>query len=115
MASERYNDWKPYITYTSVNRPSPCVTSYACINISMQVCPLGPYYLPSYAQGVRTGIKVLGPHLIGLDPTEIARVNDVMDFQLKGHPYVKSALDMACWDILGKVAPDGKRKTGVLS
>lgn len=26
-----------------------------------------------------------------------------MDHNLKGHPYVKSALDMACWDILGKV------------
>jgi L-alanine-DL-glutamate epimerase-like enolase superfamily enzyme len=27
-----------------------------------------------------------------------------MDAALRGHPYVKSALDMACWDILGKVA-----------
>lgn len=27
-----------------------------------------------------------------------------MDRILKGHPYVKSAIDMACWDILGKVA-----------
>ena len=25
-----------------------------------------------------------------------------MDATLKGHPYVKSALDMACWDILGQ-------------
>ena len=27
-----------------------------------------------------------------------------MDQTLKGHPYVKSALDMACWDLLGKAA-----------
>jgi L-alanine-DL-glutamate epimerase-like enolase superfamily enzyme len=27
-----------------------------------------------------------------------------MDAALKGHPYVKSALDMACWDILGQSA-----------
>ena len=27
-----------------------------------------------------------------------------MDVQLPGHPYVKSPIDMACWDILGKVA-----------
>eukprot|EP01035_Chromulina_nebulosa_P017357 gene17357-22904_t len=26
-----------------------------------------------------------------------------MDRALKGHPYIKSAIDMACWDILGKV------------
>ena len=25
-----------------------------------------------------------------------------MDAALRGHPYVKSALDMACWDLLGK-------------
>ncbi len=25
-----------------------------------------------------------------------------MDIALPGHPYIKSALDMACWDILGK-------------
>jgi L-alanine-DL-glutamate epimerase-like enolase superfamily enzyme len=27
-----------------------------------------------------------------------------MDLAMKGHPYVKSALDIACWDILGKVS-----------
>jgi len=26
-----------------------------------------------------------------------------MDYVLKGHPYVKSPFDVACWDILGKV------------
>jgi L-alanine-DL-glutamate epimerase-like enolase superfamily enzyme len=26
-----------------------------------------------------------------------------MDCELKGHPYVKAGIDMACWDILGKV------------
>ena len=25
-----------------------------------------------------------------------------MDRALKGHPYVKSGIDIACWDILGK-------------
>ncbi|XP_013389552.1 uncharacterized protein LOC106158194 [Lingula anatina] len=68
-----------------------------------EVCPLGPYYLPSYARGVRTGIQELGPHLIGRNPLEIGALNTVMDYHLKGHPYVKSPIDMACWDILGKV------------
>jgi L-alanine-DL-glutamate epimerase-like enolase superfamily enzyme len=69
-----------------------------------EVCPLGPFYLPAYGPGARTGIAELGPHLIGLDPRELAVVNRRMDAALKGHPYVKSALDMACWDILGKSA-----------
>ena len=71
-----------------------------------EVVPLGPNYLPSYDEGVRTGLKELCPKLIGQDPTKIKVINDFMDFQLKGHPYVKSPLDMACWDILGKVRSD---------
>jgi L-alanine-DL-glutamate epimerase-like enolase superfamily enzyme len=27
-----------------------------------------------------------------------------MDYLLKGHPYVKSAIDVACWDIVGQAA-----------
>lgn len=69
-----------------------------------EVCPLGPFYLPAYAAGVRAGLKELGPHLIGYDPREIGVLNLRMDAALQGHPYVKSGIDMACWDILGKVA-----------
>jgi len=69
-----------------------------------EVCPLGPFYLPAYAEGVRAGIAELGPHLIGEDPTQLGRLNRLMDAALKGHPYVKSGLDIACWDILGQVA-----------
>jgi L-alanine-DL-glutamate epimerase-like enolase superfamily enzyme len=67
-----------------------------------EVCPLGPFYLPAYADGVRAGLRELGPHLIGQDPRELAKLNRHMDAALKGHPYVKSGLDIACWDILGQ-------------
>ncbi|MBS1708807.1 MAG: mandelate racemase/muconate lactonizing enzyme family protein [Armatimonadetes bacterium] len=67
-----------------------------------EVCPLGPFYLPAYAAGVRAGIIELAPHLIGYDPREIGVLNERMDAALQGHPYVKSGIDMACWDILGK-------------
>jgi L-alanine-DL-glutamate epimerase-like enolase superfamily enzyme len=69
-----------------------------------EVCPLGPFYLPAYATGARTGIAELAPHLLGEDPTQLGRLNRMMDAALLGHPYVKSAVDMACWDILGQVA-----------
>jgi len=68
-----------------------------------EMCPLGPYYLPAYASGVRAGVAELGPHLLGENPLELARLNRRMDAALKGHPYVKSAIDIACWDILGQV------------
>lgn len=67
-----------------------------------EVCPLGPFYLPAYAEGVRAGLRELAPHLIGLDPRELSVLNQRMDAALKGHPYVKSGIDIACWDILGK-------------
>jgi len=68
-----------------------------------EVCPLGPSYLPAYAAGARTGIAALAPQLLGLDPTELDKLDSVMEAALKGHPYVKSAIDIACWDILGQV------------
>src|SRR5947209_6398588 len=67
-----------------------------------EVCPLGPFYLPAYAGGVRAGLAELGPHLIGEDPLQLAKLNRRMDAALKGHPYVKSGIDMACWDVLGQ-------------
>lgn len=67
-----------------------------------EVCPLGPFYLPAYAEGVRAGVRELGPHLIGEDPTQLSKLNRKMDAALKGHPYVKSGIDIACWDILGQ-------------
>lgn len=69
-----------------------------------EVCPLGPAYLPAYAAGARAGIGELAPHLLGQDACALGRVNDRMDAALRGHPYVKSALDMACWDVLGQAA-----------
>ena len=69
-----------------------------------EVCPLGPFYLPAYAAGVRAGIAELAPHLIGQDPTQLGQLNHLMDKAMKGHSYVKSGIDMACWDILGQHA-----------
>ncbi len=69
-----------------------------------EVCPLGPVYLPAYAGGVRAGLKELAPQLLGQDPLQLAKLNERMDLVLKGHPYVKSAIDIACWDLLGQHA-----------
>jgi len=67
-----------------------------------EVCPLGSFYLPAFGLGARAGIAELAPHLIGQNPCESAKINHVMDTALLGHPYAKSPIDMACWDLLGK-------------
>jgi L-alanine-DL-glutamate epimerase-like enolase superfamily enzyme len=74
------------------------ITGYA------ECCPLGSAYLPSYAKGVRAGIAEIAPKLIGWDPTDLGPLNRQMDAVLRGHLYVKAPIDIACWDILGKVA-----------
>jgi len=69
-----------------------------------EICPLGPAYLPAYARGARTGIAELAPHLLGQDPLALGELNRRMDAAMRGHPYVKSALDIACWDLLGQAS-----------
>lgn len=79
------------------------ITTDAGVDGFGEICPLGPAYLPAYAAGARTGIAELAPALIGEDPTRLGPLNARMDRLMRGHPYVKSAIDVACWDILGKV------------
>ena len=69
-----------------------------------EACPFGSSYLPAFAMGVRAVIDELAPHVLGLDPRRTDRVNEVMDRELPGHLYGKTAVDIACWDILGKAA-----------
>lgn len=67
-----------------------------------EICPLGPSYMPSFAEGARAGMQVIAPLLIGADPTKLDVAMATMDNALKGHPYAKSGLDMACHDLAGK-------------
>jgi len=67
-------------------------------------CPWGHTYLPAHGPGVRAGIETVAPALLGRDPCALDAVNRIMDTALPGHPYVKSPLDIACWDIFGQVA-----------
>lgn len=65
-------------------------------------CPWGSTYLPAFPGGIRAGIEELAPVVLGANPLRPDVVNRIMDTALPGHPYVKSAVDVACWDIAGK-------------
>jgi cis-L-3-hydroxyproline dehydratase len=69
-----------------------------------ECCPLGSAYLPAYAEGVRAGLREIGGKLIGLDPRRLSLLDMKLDAALRGHPYVKAPVDIACWDLLGKAA-----------
>lgn len=48
--------------------------------------------------------KILAPQLIGEDPTQIERLTSKMHKMLAGNFFTKAGIEMALWDILGKVA-----------
>lgn len=67
-------------------------------------CPWGSTYLPAFARGIRAGIEELAPAVLGLDPRRTDVVYRAMNLALPGHPYLKSPLDMACWDVAAQAA-----------
>lgn len=68
-----------------------------------EVCPI-PRYLPAYARGVAPALAELAPVILGADPIGPTALTAAADKWLAGHPYAKSPLDMACWDLTGQAA-----------
>lgn len=67
-----------------------------------EMAPLGSFYDPAFAAGAREAMRELAPQLLGCDASGIEALNRRMDLLLKGHPYAKSALDIALWDLAGR-------------
>ncbi len=65
-------------------------------------CPIGAVYLPAFASGLRAAIAEMAPVLLGEDAGQINAINQTMNDTLFGHGYAKTAIDIACWDLLGK-------------
>jgi len=69
-----------------------------------EMAPLGSFYSEAFSAGARAGIAELAPLLLGEDPRQPARIAGLLDLHMMGQPYVKSALDMACWDAAARAA-----------
>jgi L-alanine-DL-glutamate epimerase-like enolase superfamily enzyme len=63
-----------------------------------EMAPLGSFYSEAFAAGARAGVAELAPHLVGSDVGQPRAVAARMAEAMRGQPYIKSALDMACWD-----------------
>jgi L-Ala-D/L-Glu epimerase len=46
--------------------------------------------------------NTLGPALLGQNPMEMERIHEIMNKSIYGAPTAKAALDIACFDIIGK-------------
>ncbi|WP_119272506.1 mandelate racemase/muconate lactonizing enzyme family protein [Taklimakanibacter deserti] len=69
-----------------------------------EMAPLGTFYSAAFAAGAEAGVAEIAPHLLGRDPQAVAQLGRLMDVVFKGHPYVKSAIDMACCDLAARAA-----------
>jgi cis-L-3-hydroxyproline dehydratase len=69
-----------------------------------EMAVLSAVYGDAFAAGARAGVAELAPTLVGLDPTQPRSVSATLDGAMRGQPYVKSALDMACWDATARAA-----------
>jgi len=109
-----YRQWQPFAsgTYTCSGGRSAEGFDSTIVRVEAdngltgwgEMAPLGSFYDPSFVGGAREGVRLLAPLLIGLDPREPNAINAMLDLHLNGHPYAKSALDMACWDLAARSA-----------
>ena len=65
--------------------------------------PFGSTYVEAHASGVRAAMDVLAPAILGYDACATDQVLARMDAVLQGHRSAKTALDVACWDLFGKI------------
>jgi len=68
-----------------------------------EACLASPHYQPAHNDGVRVSLDLLAPAITGCDPTQLTVLNALMNQTLEGHNEGKAAIDIACWDLTGKI------------
>ena len=64
--------------------------------------PCGENYMVAHSEGVVGLARIVAPALLGEDPRQVARIEQIMDETIQGHGYAKSAFDIACGDLLAQ-------------
>lgn len=67
-----------------------------------EVCPVGPLYAPVQPGGVRAALSDMGASLVGL-PVQPLTVQRALDQVVNGQNYAKAAIDIAVYDLWGKL------------
>jgi cis-L-3-hydroxyproline dehydratase len=69
-----------------------------------EMAVISPAYAESFASGAQAGVRDLAPVVLAADPTQPRALLARLDAAMRGQPYVKSALDVACWDLTARAA-----------
>ncbi|MGP6089366.1 mandelate racemase/muconate lactonizing enzyme family protein [Antarctobacter jejuensis] len=64
--------------------------------------PCGENYMVAHSEGVPALARLVARRLLGEDPRQVGRIEQIMDHAVQGHGYAKAPFDAACWDILGQ-------------
>lgn len=68
-----------------------------------EIVPLGGTYLPAFPGGIRSALEDLAPALLGMDTLRARDVQARLDQTLLEQRAAKSALDIALWDLRGRI------------
>ena len=71
---------------------------------SGEFTPCGENYMVAHSEGVEAAMRLMAPKLLGEDPRQVAKIEQIMDHTIQGHGYAKAPMDAACWDILGQAS-----------
>jgi len=66
--------------------------------------PCGENYMVAHSEGVEAFARLAAAQLLGQDPRQVNRIEQIMDHTVQGHGYAKAPFDAACWDILGQAS-----------
>lgn len=69
-----------------------------------EAAPLGAFYAEAFPEAMRAGIERLLPLALGQNARVPERLADRLDAAMMGQPAVKSAIDMAAWDLAARLA-----------
>ena len=65
-------------------------------------CMATPQAQEANNDSIRSSLSILSPSVIGINPMELDLINSTMENSLKGETEAKAAIDIACWDLIGK-------------
>lgn len=67
-----------------------------------EACVISPDYAPGYGPATRAALELLGRAVLGCDPRQVEVVQARLQATARGLETAKSAIDIACWDALGR-------------
>ena len=67
-----------------------------------EACMATPQAQEASNESVRSALSRLAPSVIGVNPMNLDSIGATMNSALKGENEAKAAIDIACWDLIGK-------------